>query len=356
MEKLQKLFSMLPDVDAVVVTSQNNRLYFAKFSGTFGILVLTREGASYITDFRYFEMAKDAMKDSGIDVFLSEGGYKAYDTARELLENISAKRVGYEDTEITVSQSKSLFEKLGNFEFVPAGDAILNVRQIKNAYELECITKAQNITDKAFSKILNVISPSITEYELAVELEYQLRKNGAEGLAFDTIIASGANGSKPHAHPTDKLLKTGDAITMDFGARYKGYCADMTRTVFLGKPNEEIKKIYNIVLKAQLAALNNMACGMTGKEVDALARQVIVSSGYPNHFNHGLGHSVGIDIHERPACNALSEEKLQENMLMTVEPGIYVENVGGVRIEDLVIVKQDKIINLTTSSKDIIIL
>lgn len=356
MEKLDRLFNILPDVDAVVVISQNNRLYFTKFSGTFGILVLTRESASYITDFRYFEMAKEAMKDSGIDVFLSEGGLKAYECAKELLENISAKRVGYEDTEITVSQSKSLFEKLGNFEYVPAGDSILNVRQIKTPYELDCISKAQSITDKAFNKILNFISPNVTENEIAAELEYQMRKNGATGIAFDTIIASGTNGSKPHAHPTDKQIKAGEAITMDFGARYNGYCSDMTRTVFLGKPNEEIKKIYNTVLKAQMSALNNMACGMMGKEVDALARQVIVSAGYPNHFNHGLGHSLGIDIHERPSSNALSEERLQENMLMTVEPGIYVENLGGVRIEDLVIVKQDKIINLTTSPKDIIIL
>ncbi|MDD3831936.1 MAG: aminopeptidase P family protein [Clostridia bacterium] len=356
MIKKDKLFDILPDVDAVVITSQNNRLYFTEFNGTFGVLVLTRDDASYITDFRYFEMAREAMQNSGIDVLLCENGAKAYEIASDLLHNINAKKVGYEDTETTVSAAKILFDRLPDFEFTPAGKAILTVRQVKDDRELDLIAKAQQITDKAFSKILTIIKGDMTEYDVSVELEYQLRKNGAEGLAFETIIASGSNSSKPHAHPTSKKIKNGDAITMDFGARYKGYCADMTRTVFYGKPNDEMKNIYNTVLKAQLNTITNMRCGMIGKEVDALARQVIVSAGYTKHFNHGLGHSVGIDIHESPSCNPVSEEVLMENMLMTVEPGIYVPDFGGVRIEDLVIVKQDKIIDLTTSSKEIIVL
>ncbi|MEG1527744.1 MAG: aminopeptidase P family protein [Clostridia bacterium] len=356
MLKKDRMFSYIPNVDAVVVTSHNNRLYFTEFSGSFGILVLTRESANYITDFRYFQMAKEAMAGKGIDVFLADNATAAYKCANELLHNINAKVVGYEDTEITVAESVNLFEKLPEYKFVPVGESILEARKTKTQIEIDNMTKAQQITDKAFTKILSFISSSVTEHEIAVELEYYMRKFGADGLAFETIIASGANGSKPHAHPTDKLIKNGDAITMDFGARYNGYCSDMTRTVFFGKPSAEMRNIYNVVLQAQQACLSNIKCGMMGKEIDALARQVIVSAGFANNFNHGLGHSVGIDIHERPTSNAVSTDILEDNMITTVEPGIYVADLGGVRIEDMVIVKKDKIINLTNSQKDIIIL
>lgn len=354
--KIKKFFELIPDIDAVLIISQKNRLYFSEFSGTSGILVLTRDSASYITDFRYYEMAKDTMANTNINVFLASTVAKSYETAAELLENVNAKTVGFEDTELTYSESQKLFERFSNFHFVPVGKEISLTRQFKNEYEIECITKAQQITDKAFAKVLTQISSGMTEIDLAAELEYLMRKFGADGTAFDTIIASGANSSKPHAHPTSKQIVNGDPITMDFGAKYKGYCSDMTRTVFLGKPSAEIKKIYNIVLSAQQEVLSNIKAGMTGKEVDALARQVIVANGYPNHFNHGLGHSLGIDVHEPPTSSMGSDDILLPNMLQTVEPGIYVSGMGGVRIEDLVVIKEDKIIDLTTSSKEIIIL
>ena len=356
MEKITNLFQLLDGVDAVLVTSQNNRQYFTGFKGTFGFLVLTREQAVYITDSRYYEMATEKMKPQGIKVELIGGGLTAYQKSDELLKASGAKTVGFEDTEITVAEYEALKAKLPGYEFVPVGEQILKIRQTKTPVELEYITKAQAVTDKAFSEILKFIKKDVTERDIATELEYYLKKNGGDGLAFDTIIASGTNSSKPHAHPTDKKIAAGDPITMDFAATFNGYCADMTRTVFCGESAKEMSDIYGIVLKAQLNVLNNVKAGMTGKEVDALAREVITANGFKENFQHGLGHSVGLDIHEKPTMNPTSEEVLHENQLITVEPGIYVPGLGGVRIEDLIIIKNDGIINLTKSPKDIIIL
>jgi Xaa-Pro aminopeptidase len=356
MERIKRLFNQLNDVDAVVVTSTNNRQYFTGFHGSYGFLVMNAEKAIYITDSRYYEMAQEAIAPLGIQVELTKTGINIYQQVDDILKSMGAKTVGFENTEITVSAFDALKSNLPNYEFVPVGENILNVRQIKTQEELDFIAKAQSITDKAFSEVIKIIKKDMTEKELMAELEYQLKKNGATSLAFDTIIASGANSSKPHAHPTDKKIVPGDPITMDFGAAYNGYCSDMTRTVFLGEPSAQMRSIYEIVLAAQNAVLNNVKIGMTGREVDALAREVIKANGYEENFQHGLGHSVGLDIHERPSMNPRSDEVLQENQLITVEPGIYVPGLGGVRIEDLIIIKQDRIINLTKSPKNIIIL
>lgn len=356
MEKITNLFKRLTNVDAVLITSQNNRQYFTGFQGTFGFLVLTKDSATYITDSRYFQMATEAMASLGIVVEQCDGGLNAYQHVEDILKAIKAKTVGFENTEITVSEYEALKTRLPDYEFIPVGEEILKIRQIKTEQELEYIAKAQSITDKAFIEILKIIKKDMTELDIAAELEYQLKKNGATGLAFDTIIASGTNSSKPHAHPTDKKIAVGDPITMDFGARYNGYCSDMTRTVFLGEPSEQMRNIYNIVAKAQMAVLNNVKKGMTGREVDSLAREVITANGFKDNFQHGLGHSVGLDIHERPTMNPSSDEILVENQLITVEPGIYVPGLGGVRIEDLIIIKNDGIINLTKSNKTLIIL
>ncbi|HPG92240.1 MAG TPA: aminopeptidase P family protein [Clostridia bacterium] len=356
MEKVTNLFKRLNNVDAVLVTSQNNRQYFTGFQGSFGFFVLTKDSATYITDSRYYQMAVEAMESQGIKVEQIDTNLNAYQRTENIFKFVNAKTIGFENTEITVAEFEALKSKLPDYEFVAVGEEILKVRQIKTEQELEYITKAQSITDKAFTEILKFIKKDMTELEIATELEYQLKKNGATGLAFDTIIASGTNSSKPHAHPTDKKIAIGDAITMDFGARYNGYCSDMTRTVFLGEPSEQMRNIYNVVAKAQMAVLNNVKKGMTGREVDSLAREVITANGYKDNFQHGLGHSVGLDIHERPSMNPTSEEILVENQLITVEPGIYVPGLGGVRIEDLIIIKNDGIINLTKSNKNLIIL
>ena len=355
MKNSDKLFE-LAQVDATLVISEKNRFYFTGFASTFGYLVLLKDNKTvFITDPRYYEMAQSLEQD-GVEVVQIANGVGAIDTLADIFSQYKVKTVGYEDTELTVSEYLSLKSSLSKFEFVAVGEHINYVRSFKSESEIDCIKKAQSITDVAFSKILDVIKPGITEKEIAIELEYLMAKNGAEGLAFDTIIASGINSSKPHAHPTDKVVELGDAVTMDFGARYHGYCSDMTRTIFVGEPSQEMRKIYNVVLLAQKMGINNAYCGMGGKELDSFCREVIKSNGYEQYFTHGTGHSLGIDIHERPNANMRSADVLNANQFITCEPGIYIPGVGGVRIEDLLLIKEDGVIDLTSSDKNIIIL
>ena len=354
MKTTDRLFE-LSNVDAALIISEKNRLYFTGFASTFGYLVLMRGKNIFITDPRYYEMAQ-SLENEGVEVVQIASGISATDTLVDIFKQHGINTVGYEDTELTVSEHLTLKEKLKGYKLVPIGKDINCVRSFKTETEIEYIKKAQSITDIAFTKILKVIKPGITEKDIAIELEYIMAKNGAEGLAFDTIIASGVNSSKPHAHPTNKVIEPGDPVTMDFGARYHGYCSDMTRTVFVGEPTEELHKIYNIVLLAQKMGINNAYCGMGGKELDSLCREVIKSNGYEQYFTHGTGHSLGIDIHETPSANMRSTDTLQAKQFITCEPGIYIPGVGGVRIEDLLLIEQDSVIDLTTSDKNIIIL
>ena len=355
MKNTDKLFE-LTEVDAILVISEKNRLYFTGFASTFGYLVLLPNNKNvFITDPRYYEMAQ-SLENDGIEVVQISNGVSAYDAVTAVLKQHKVTDVGYEDTELTVSEFAALGKGLETFKLLPVGEDINYVRSFKDEQEIAYIKKAQEITDAAFAQVLEVIRPGMTEKELAVELEYLMAKNGAEGLAFDTIIASGVNTSKPHAHPTDKPIEIGDAITMDFGARYHGYCSDMTRTVFLGEPSEEMRKIYNVVLLAQKMGINNAYCGMAAKELDTLCREIIKSNGYEDYFTHGTGHSLGIDIHEKPTANSRSTDTLSAGQLVTVEPGIYIPGVGGVRIEDMLLFEEDGVIDLTSSDKNIIII
>ena len=355
MKTTDKLFE-LSNVDAVLVISEKNRFYFTEFMSTFGYLVLMRNNKNiFITDPRYYEMALSLQAD-GVEVVQISSGIGATDTLVDIFNQYGIQTVGFEDTELTVSEHLSLKEKLKGTKLVPVGKEINFVRSFKTDTEIEYVKKAQSITDLAFSKILEVIKPGITEKEIAIELEYIMAKNGAEGLAFDTIVASGVNSSKPHAHPSDKVIELGDPVTMDFGARYHGYCSDMTRTVFVGEPSEELRKIYNVVLLAQKMGINNAYNGMTGKEFDSFCREVIKSNGYEDYFTHSTGHSLGIDIHETPNAGMRSTDTIFAKQFITCEPGIYIPGVGGVRIEDLLLIEQDSVIDLTTSDKNIIIL
>lgn len=354
MKQTKKLFELVK-ADAVLVISEKNRMYFTGFASTFGYLVLLREKNIFITDPRYFEMAQ-SLKDDGVDVVQISNGTSANDALKQIFAKNQVKTVGYEDTELTVCEFNALKKELSEFKLVGVGKDICYIRSYKTVEEIEFIKKAQSITDIAFSQILPYIKVGVSERDIAVELEYQMAKNGAEGLAFDTIIASGVNSSKPHAHPTDKLVEPGDPITMDFGARYHGYCSDMTRTVFVGEPVAELRKIYNVVLLSQKIGINNAYCGMGGKELDSFCREVIKSNGFEEYFVHSTGHSLGIDIHETPTASMRSSDTLTAGQFITCEPGIYIPGVGGVRIEDLLLVEEDGITDLTTSDKNIIIL
>lgn len=355
MKNTDRLFG-LAKADAILVVSEKNRFYFTEFASTFGYLVLFPENKSvFITDPRYYEMAQTLAMD-GVEVRQIANGASVGSMLADLLNEKNVKTLGFEDTELTVSDYLSLKEQLEGFELVAVGKYINFVRSFKTAQEIEYIKKAQSITDVAFAAILGFIRPGVTEREIAIELEYQMNKNGAEGLAFDTIIASGINSSKPHAHPTDKVIELGDPVTMDFGARYHGYCSDMTRTVFVGEPDDELRKIYNIVALAQSMGINSAYTGMSGRELDTACREIIKANGYGEYFTHSTGHSLGIDIHETPFASMRSDDVLDANQLITCEPGIYIPKVGGVRIEDMLLFEENGVIDLTTSDKNIIIL
>lgn len=358
MKTAESIFRNLKDLDAIIITSEKNRLYYTGFASTFGVLIFLKNGETHFyTDARYYEMAQQHFAgDARIQLHLFGANAANYTTIHDFMKDNNVVRLGFEDTEMTVTEFNSFKTKFKDMKFIGCGENILEQRRIKTDDEIELITKAQNITDMAFKSVLKYIKPGVTELDVTAELEYQIRKNGGMGLAFDTIVASGINGSKPHAHPTDKKIALGDAVTMDFGARYMGYCSDMTRTVFVGKPQPQIREIYEVVLKAQINAIKNITCGMTGSEGHALAAEIISANGYGEYFTHGLGHSLGLDVHEEPRLSPKYEGILQHNVLMTVEPGIYVPNVGGVRIEDLLVIKQDRVIDLTSSEKNIIIL
>lgn len=357
MTKIEKLSAKLNRGEAIMLLRPENRRYFTGMTTSNGLLLVTNENAWFFTDFRYIIAAKSIVK-SPIEVALFEGGHSA--TVKKTIESLPYKieRIYFEDTYLSYAAAKAFIDNIPNVEFV-AGEALVSIlRKEKTEEEIAVIKEAQNITDAAFSDILDYIASNknkgITEKDIAFELEFNMRRRGACGLAFETIVASGINGACCHAVPSDKQIASGEMITMDFGACFDGYMSDMTRTVAVGEISEDKEKIYNIVLEAQLNAINNIKAGLTGKQCDAFARDVITNAGYGNDFGHSLGHGVGLEVHEGPNFSAMNEGIINVNAIMSVEPGIYLENNCGVRIEDLVVVKEDGVIDLTQSPKQLI--
>lgn len=317
------------------------------------MIVLTENKAVLLVDFRYFERAKKTVQN--MEVLLANNFFA---NAKELLETENIKKILPETDFINLDsfeRMKKAFEgiEVSNDNFL--SQTISSLRQIKSAEETECIKKSQGITDNAFAHILNFIKAGVTEREIALELEFFMRKTGSEGVAFDTIAVSGKNSSLPHGVPTEKPLENGDFLTMDFGAVYNGYCSDMTRTVAVGYVTDEQQKVYDTVLKAQLSALKEIAPNKVCKEIDKIARDII-NKEFEGCFGHGLGHSVGLEIHENPALNTRDETLLKAGVIMTVEPGIYIPDKFGVRIEDMVIITDTSYENLSGSPKELIII
>lgn len=340
--------------DAYLIASDVGRFYFSGFKSSFGYVVYANGKNYYLTDFRYAEEADFYF--NGQDVKVIAGTVKEINNAlQSILNDDNINTIGFEDNKLNCSAFEKL-QTLINKKFIPTGKELSKLRFVKDEYELNQIEAAQKITDKAFSKILHYIKPNITERDLRTELEYQLFLNGSDGLAFDTIIASGSNSSRPHSSVSNRKIGNGDFIIMDFGAKYNGYCSDMTRTVALGKPNAEMINIYNTVLKAQQLAINALKAKLTCLEIYSIAKEFISANGFGKEFLHGLGHGLGLEIHEGPSLNSESEEIMENNTVITIEPGIYLAKAFGVRIEDLVIVKESGIKNLTTSNKDLIII
>ncbi len=335
--------------DAVIISDPKNRYYYSGFTGTEATLLLTSDESYIFTDSRYHIQAKEQAEDF-ILVDSAKNSVAGFINEKKLTH------VGFEEETMSVRAYNSLTKKLEKCTVEGITQLIKNQRKIKDKKEIEYIKKAARIADDAFLYILNEIKPGKTEKELALMLEFYMRKNGADGLSFDTIFASGLRSAMPHGVASDKKIEKGDLVTIDFGCTYKGYCSDMTRTVAVGSISDERRKIYEIVLKAQLAAKNAIRSGALASEVDSIARSIITEEGYGKNFGHGLGHSLGLDIHEFPSLSPKSEETLASGMLITDEPGIYVEGLGGVRIEDLLLVTDDGCENLTSSPKELIIL
>ena len=357
MNRIEKLSMALPEgADAALITSDVNRRYFTGLGSSAGTLLAFRDAAYFIIDFRYIEVAKATV--TGARVMLQEKLTEQLDT---LLKKHGAQTVAIETDYLTVGMLEQYRQKLSGYEFLTdstLNDAILSMRSVKEPQELECIQKAQAITDAAFLDILDFIQPGKTEKEIAAYLEYCMRRRGADGLAFETIAAGGPNSAKPHAVPGDRPLQTGDFFTLDYGASWGGYCSDMTRTVAVGEPTEEMRRVYQTVLDAQCLGIRTAQVGVSCRAVDEAARELIYKAGYEGCFGHSLGHSVGLEIHEMPGFSpSIDPQTLcREGMVITVEPGIYLEGRFGVRIEDMVWFAPDGTKDLTNSPKELIIL
>ena len=357
MNRIEKLSKALPEgADAALITSDVNRRYFTGLGSSAGTLLAFRDAAYFIIDFRYIEVAKATV--TGARVMLQEKLTEQLDT---LLKKHGAQTVAIETDYLTVGTLEQYRQKLSGYEFLTEStlnDAILSMRSVKEPQELECIQKAQAITDAAFLDILDFIQPGKTEKEIAAYLEYCMRRRGADGLAFETIAAGGPNSAKPHAVPGDRPLQTGDFFTLDYGASWGGYCSDMTRTVAVGEPTEEMRRVYQTVLEAQCLGIRTAQVGVSCRAVDEAARELIYKAGYEGCFGHSLGHSVGLEIHEMPGFSpSIDPQTLcREGMVITVEPGVYLEGRFGVRIEDMVWFAPDGTKDLTNSPKELIIL
>lgn len=351
--RIEFLQSSLKEGEAALISSEADRLYYTGFPSSAGYVAVTREKAVFLIDFRYYEKAK--MTVNSCEVVLLKSFSRQLG---ELFASQKIKTVYLETDTVSLSAFSSLKKRLPDFVFSSDDklqSLITKQRSIKSAEEISLIKKAQKMTDETFSYILGNISAGRTEREVMLDMEFFMRRLGSEGVSFDFIVVSGKNSSMPHGVPTDKKIETGDFITMDFGAVCGGYRSDMTRTVAVGKVSNKQKEVYGTVLRAQKAAIEYIKPGVVCKEVDRVARDIISEAGYGDCFGHGLGHSVGIEIHENPACNTVCEAVMEKGIIMTVEPGIYIENDFGVRIEDMVVVTDNGCEDLTESKKELIV-
>ncbi|NLB81546.1 MAG: aminopeptidase P family protein [Clostridiaceae bacterium] len=335
------------DADAFIISSYQNRRYISAFTGSEGLLVITtKDKPLLLVDGRYTIQAKEQAK--GFDVVqFNKGPYS-------LLEKFFYKRIFVEEEKITLSQCNKLREVFPDVEFLTGSNILNNLRAIKTKEEAASIKKAAAIADKAFLHILDYIKPGQTEKEVALELNYFMQKNGADGIAFDTIIASSVRSALPHAQPTTNKIPSKGFVVLDFGCVFDGYCSDITRTISMGAASTEMVNVYNTVLRAQQKALKKIKNGVLCNDVDKIARDEIDSAGFGNNFVHSLGHGVGLEVHEKPVLSSRSESVLKAGNVVTVEPGIYIEDKFGVRIEDLVVVTEQGCINLTTAPKELI--
>lgn len=353
MMKLAKLRQALMDqgLDAILITNEFNRRYMTGFTGTAGVAIVSQNDAVFITDFRYVEQANAQIKDFRIvqhaASITAEVGNQA------ALMGIG--KMGFEKDAMTYGMYE-LYKASVKADLVPVSGLIEKIRLIKTSEEINIIKVACEIADNAFSHILNFIAPGKTELEVSNELEFFMRKQGATSSSFDIIVASGVRSALPHGVATDKVIEKGDFVTLDFGALYNGYISDITRTIAVGQPSEKLVEMYNVVLESQLLALEKVGPGMTGIEADAVARDYLTSKGYGEAFGHSTGHGIGLEVHEGPGLSFRSNTVLEPNMVVTIEPGVYLPGIGGVRIEDDILITENGNERCTHSTKELIII
>ena len=353
MKNLEKYLSLLDgEVDGLLLTSRYSRHYGAEFDIAEGVAIVTKAGCRYFTDSRYIESAQAGLK--GFEV-MDIAGVGYFQRLNDAIADFGVTTLGFEEAYLTVAEFQG-FEKNLNAKLVPYNAKIAAFRAVKEEWELENMRKAQQIADKAFAEVLPRVKKGMSELELQAELIYCLYKNGAHGLSFDPIVVSGPNSSMPHGVAGERKIQDGDFITMDFGVLYNGYCSDMTRTVAVGYATEEMKKVYNTVLEAQLAGLAISKAGVPGQDIDGAARKVITDAGYGQYFGHGYGHSLGLEVHESPNPNPRNTEGMPKGSVASAEPGIYLPGKFGVRIEDTCVFLEDGIEILTKSPKELIII
>ena len=353
MTRIEKIQKKLDEkaLDAILLTSESNVRYAGQFAFTDGAVVVTRENGYLLTDSRYIEAARAEAKD--VEVLLFTAEKRLRDCVKEVLSG--CKAVGAEEQRMPYAEWKD-WEKHLELELRPAEGILAELRAVKDRGEIESLVKAQRIAEQALEEILNYIKPGVKERDLAAELTYRMMLLGGEGNSFDPITITGANTSKPHGVPGDAVVRAGDFVTMDFGTLWNGYHSDMTRTVAVGYATEEMKKVYNTVLEAQLKGISLMRAGTSGAEVHNAAAKVIADAGYGEYFGHGFGHSVGLEIHENPGASHRNEKPLPAGAVVTAEPGIYLPGRFGVRIEDMILIGEDGPENLTAAPKELIIL
>lgn len=352
MQRVENFRNLMKEngLDGMLLTSQYNLRYLTNFTGTAGLAVISMDDAVFITDFRYVEQAGEQAQ--GYTIVQHEGN-----VIREIASQVSKlgiKKLGFEEEFVTYKGFHD-YEKEIRAELVPVSGLVEKLRMIKDQAEIDIIKEAAQIVDDAFEHILTYIRPGVSELDVSNELEFFMRKRGATSSAFDTIVASGERSALPHGVASEKRIEQGDFVTLDYGAYYKGYCSDTTRTIAVGEPSDKLKEIYAIVLEAQQRGVAQIKQGMTGKEADAITRDYIHSKGYGEFFGHSTGHGLGLEVHEGPTLSIRSVDTLQPGMVVTIEPGVYLSGVGGVRIEDDVLITKEGNEVLTHAPKELII-
>ena len=341
------------DLDAVLVTDEKNQRYAAGFPFTDGAVLVGREKAFLITDSRYIEAAEKAADDP-VTVRLFDREHPLTARLKEALAETGAGKIAAEDEKLSHAGYLGWEKRLG-LTLLPAGDLFTRLRAVKSEAEIASMIRAQRISEQALEETLHIIRPGMTEREVAAELVYRMLRHGSEGNSFDPIVVTGAKTSMPHGVPGDEVIREGDFVTMDFGSLKDGYCSDMTRTVAVGHATDEMKNVYDIVLKAQLAGIAAARAGVLGRDIDGAARKVIADAGYGPYFGHGFGHCLGLDIHEWPIAGPSGNVPMPAGCLSSAEPGIYLPGKFGVRIEDVMIIRENGAEVITKAPKTALI-